>query len=145
MAWTDAGSRGYQLLIEDGKFSVGLIHFWPGNAIGIRAREPVPIGKWTHVAISYDGSSRASGLALYVDGSKADCEVVRDKLTKNITGGSNDFLTVGQSGSAIGWLQERPDRRRNQGLRPRTDADRSGTAPRRQVYGRRSWRATPVG
>ena len=24
MAWTDAGSRGYQLLIEDGKLSVGL-------------------------------------------------------------------------------------------------------------------------
>ena len=96
MAWTDAGSRGYQLLIEDGKLSVGLIHFWPGNAIGIRAREPVPIGKWTHVAIAYDGSSRASGLALYVDGRRADCEVVRDKLTKNITGGGNDFLTVGQ-------------------------------------------------
>ena len=41
MAWTDAGSRGYQLLIEDGKLSVGLIHFWPGNAIGIRAIEPL--------------------------------------------------------------------------------------------------------
>ena len=32
-AWTDAGSRGYQLLIEDGKLSWSLIHFWPGNAI----------------------------------------------------------------------------------------------------------------
>ena len=96
MAWTDAGSRGYQLLIEDGKLSVGLIHFWPGNAIGIRAREPVPIGKWTHVAIAYDGSSRAAGLALYVDGRRADCDVIRDKLTKNITGGGNDHLTVGQ-------------------------------------------------
>ncbi len=96
MAWTDAGSRGYQLLIEDGKLSVGLIHFWPGNAIGIRAREPLAIGKWTHVAIAYDGSSRAAGLALYVDGRRADCEVIRDKLTKNITGGGNDHLTVGQ-------------------------------------------------
>ncbi|MHB1560386.1 MAG: DUF1553 domain-containing protein [Isosphaeraceae bacterium] len=96
MAWTDAGSRGYELLIEDGKLSVGLIHFWPGNAIGIRAREPLAIGRWTHVAIAYDGSSRASGLALYVDGRKADCEVVRDKLTKNIRGGGNDSLTVGQ-------------------------------------------------
>ena len=96
MAWTDAGSRGYQLLIEDGKFSVGLIHFWPGDAIGIRAREPVPINRWTHVAIAYDGSSRADGLALYVDGRRADCEIVRDHLTKNITGGGNDQLTVGQ-------------------------------------------------
>ncbi len=96
MAWTDAGSRGYQLLIEDGKLSVGLIHFWPGNAIGIRAREPMPIGRWTHVAIAYDGSSRAAGVVLYVDGRRADCEVIRDKLTKNITGGGNDHLTVGQ-------------------------------------------------
>jgi hypothetical protein len=96
MAWTDAGSRGYQLLIEDGKLSVGLIHFWPGDAIGIRARQPMPIDRWTHVAIAYDGSSRAAGLALYVDGRRADCEVVRDHLTKNITGGGNDQITVGQ-------------------------------------------------
>ena len=96
MAWTDAGSRGYQLLIEDGKLSVGLIHFWPGNAIGIRSRDPVPLRKWVHVAIVYDGSSRAAGLTLYVDGRRADCEIVRDKLTKNITGGGNDQITVGQ-------------------------------------------------
>ena len=59
MAWTDAGSRGYQLLIEDGKLSVGLIHFWPGNAIGIRATKPLALDRWTHVAITYDGSSSA--------------------------------------------------------------------------------------
>src|SRR5262249_33419670 len=51
MAWTDAGSRGYQLLIEDGKLSASLIHFWPGNAIGIRAKEPVALNRWAHVAI----------------------------------------------------------------------------------------------
>jgi hypothetical protein len=96
MAWTDAGSRGYQLLIEDGKLSAALVHFWPGNAIGIRARQAVPINRWVHVAITYDGSSRSSGLALYVDGKRADCEVVRDQLTKNITGGGNESLTVAQ-------------------------------------------------
>ena len=96
MAWTDAGSRGYQLLIEDGKFSVGLIHFWPGNAIGIRAAEPLSLNRWVHVAMTYDGSSRADGLALYVDGRRASCEIIRDALTKNITGGGNDQLTVGQ-------------------------------------------------
>ncbi|MEC9080203.1 MAG: DUF1549 domain-containing protein, partial [Verrucomicrobiota bacterium] len=32
-AWTDAGSRGYQLLLRDGHLSTSLIHFWPGNAI----------------------------------------------------------------------------------------------------------------
>ena len=64
MSWTDAGSRGYQLLIEDGKLSVGLVHFWPGNAIGIKTKASrSPLDQWTHVTITYDGSSRASGLA----------------------------------------------------------------------------------
>jgi hypothetical protein len=96
MAWTDAGSRGYQILIEDGKLSAALVHFWPGNAIGIRARHALTLGQWVHVAISYDGSSRAAGLVLYVNGQRASCEIVRDCLTKNITGGGNDQITIGQ-------------------------------------------------
>jgi hypothetical protein len=95
-AWTDAGSRGYEILIEDGKLCADLVHFWPGNAIGIRTKQAVPIDRWVHVMMTYDGSSRASGLKLYLDGQPADCEVVRDKLTKNITGGGGDELTVGQ-------------------------------------------------
>ncbi len=46
--------------------------------------------------MTYDGSSRAGGLRLYRDGRRAECDVVRDALTKNITGGGGDELTVGQ-------------------------------------------------
>ncbi len=95
-AWTDAGSRGYQLLLEDGCLSASLIHFWPGNAIRIRTKESVAPGQWTHVTMTYDGSSRAEGLALYVEGRRADVETVRDHLYKNITGGGANSLTVGQ-------------------------------------------------
>jgi hypothetical protein len=95
-AWTDAGSRGYELLIEDGKLSADLVHFWPGNAIGVRTKTELPINRWVHVAMTYDGSSRASGLLLYLDGQRADCDVLRDNLTKNITGGGADDLTIGQ-------------------------------------------------
>lgn len=93
--WTDAGSRGYQLLIENGKLSASLIHFWPGNAIRIRTKEPITTKTWHHVAFVYDGSSRAAGLTLYLNGKPADTEVVRDKLTKNITGGGGDNLALG--------------------------------------------------
>ena len=95
-AWTDAGSRGYQLLIEDGRLSASLIHFWPGNAIRVQTREKIPTHKWLHVAVTYDGSSRANGLRIFVDGKQADCEVVRDNLYKNITGGGGDTITIGQ-------------------------------------------------
>jgi hypothetical protein len=95
-AWTDAGSRGYQLLIEDGRLGASLVHFWPGNAIGIQAIDPMPPETWVHLAVTYDGSSRADGITLYVDGRPAAVEVVRDHLVKDITGGGGDELTFGQ-------------------------------------------------
>ena len=95
-AWTDAGSRGYQLLIEDGYLSASLIHFWPGNAIRVRTREKIRPGEWTHVVWAYDGSSRASGLRLYLNGKPAPLDIVKDKLTKNISGGGGDNITIGE-------------------------------------------------
>jgi hypothetical protein len=95
-AWTDAASRGYELLIEDGKLKWSLIHFWPGNAISIRTKAAVPVNEWTHVAVTYDGSSRASGLHIYVNGGPAETEVIKDALTKEITGGGGDNITLGE-------------------------------------------------
>lgn len=86
-AWTDSGSRGYELLIEDGKLSAGVIHFWPGNALRIVGADDLPLDRWVHVAVRYDGSSRAEGLSLFVDGRRIETEVVRDCLTKHIIGG----------------------------------------------------------
>jgi len=95
-AWTDAASRGYELLIEDGKLKWSLIHFWPGNAISIRAKDPVPLNEWTHVVVSSDGSSRAAGLRLFVNGQIAPAETIKDHLTKEITGGGGDQIALGE-------------------------------------------------
>jgi len=95
-AWTDAASRGYELLMVDGRLQWSLIHFWPGDAIAVRTRDPLPLGRWVHVAVTNDGSSRAAGLRVYVDGVAAPLEVVRDQLTRNITGGGGDTITLGE-------------------------------------------------
>ena len=94
--WTDAGSRGYQMLIEEGKLSASLIHFWPGNAIRVRMQDPIPTNRWMHIAMTYDGSSRANGLRIFVDSKESECEVVRDHLQKNITGGGGDNIRIGE-------------------------------------------------
>ncbi|MGB7328763.1 MAG: DUF1553 domain-containing protein [Rubripirellula sp.] len=95
-AWTDAASRGYELLIEDGKLAWSLIHFWPGNQISIKTTAAVPVGQWVHVAVTNDGSSRAEGLRIYVDGKRAETETIQDSLTKNITGGGGDTIAIGE-------------------------------------------------
>jgi hypothetical protein len=86
-AGSDAGYNGYQLVLENGHASFGLIHFWPGNAIKVRTREKVRTNEWVQVGITYDGSSRASGLMLYVNGKSAELEVVRDQLYKDFANG----------------------------------------------------------
>lgn len=95
-AWTDAASRGYELLIQDGKFSAALIHFWPGNALGIRCTEPIPLNQWIHVTMAYDGTNSADGLSIWLDGVRCKTQFTKNNLTKNITGGGGDSITIGQ-------------------------------------------------
>ena len=81
---TDVGPHGYDLLVEQGRLTARLFRHWPGNAIGVTTRQTVPKETWTHIAVTYDGSSRASGLRIYLNGKSAEVEVARDRMVKGI-------------------------------------------------------------
>jgi hypothetical protein len=83
-AWSDSGSRGCELVLEKGRPSLALIHFWPGNAICIRASDELPMNQWTHLTLTYDGSSRAAGLKIFRDDDLMPTEIIRDNLSKDI-------------------------------------------------------------
>ena len=102
-AWTDAGSRGYELLVDGGHLRWSLIHFWPGDAASVRCVEPLPVGEWTHVTVESDGSGKAAGLKIFVNGHAAATEVVRDSLTREITGGGGDTITIGERMRDMGF------------------------------------------
>ncbi|MCB9770793.1 MAG: DUF1553 domain-containing protein [Candidatus Omnitrophica bacterium] len=80
----DAGSRGYELLLLDGHPAFSLVHFWPGNAIRVQSKEKLELERWTHLSITYDGSSRAEGVRIFIDGEESPLEVERDGLFKTI-------------------------------------------------------------
>jgi hypothetical protein len=84
VAAEDSAFRGYSLVLDNGRAVLSLIHFWPGNAIRVQTKELVPAGAWSHLAVTYDGSSRAAGLRIYLNGAPAAVEVIRDKLTRDI-------------------------------------------------------------
>ena len=86
-AGSDAGYQGYQLVLEDGYASFALVHFWPGNALKVRTQEKLKLNAWTHVGITYDGSSRATGLKLFLNGQPAATEVEKDQLFKDFANG----------------------------------------------------------
>ncbi len=85
LAYSDAGSRGYELVLEQGRVAFGLHRHWPGSSIKVVALEALPTDRWVQVTLTYDGSSRAAGARIYVEGKPAATEVVRDKLGGDIT------------------------------------------------------------
>lgn len=111
-AESDAASRGYEILLDEGRPVFSLIHFWPGNAIRMMADAPLPEGGWVHLTARYDGSSRAAGAQLFVNGEAVPMTVIRDNLFKTILyeGDDNVPLTLAQrfrdSGLKDGALDE---------------------------------------
>jgi mono/diheme cytochrome c family protein len=85
LAYTDAGSRGYELVLETGRAAFGLHRMWPGSSLKVVTLEQLPLDAWTHVTLTYDGSSQAAGARIYLNGVTAPVEVVRDKLAGDIT------------------------------------------------------------
>jgi hypothetical protein len=79
-----ADFRGFDLLLNNGKTSVHLVHSWPANAIKIETKDPVPPNGWSHLFVTYDGSSKAAGLKVYVNGSTAEFNVLEDHLQDTI-------------------------------------------------------------
>jgi hypothetical protein len=80
----DAAYRGYDVMFSDGKLTATLAHFYPGDAIRIQAVDQIDFSTWRHVAVTYDGSSRAEGLRMYLDGKPLATKVVRDSLRRDI-------------------------------------------------------------
>ena len=76
--------RGYHLNIKNNKIEALLAHVWPDNAIVTQSLTDVPKNQWIHLTMSYDGSSKASGVSIYMDGEKMATETVFDNLYKDI-------------------------------------------------------------
>lgn len=76
--------RGHELFLDgEDRLSVRLIHAFPHNYIHVRTRESLARGQWTHVAFTYDGSSRATGMRVYTNGRRAELSVEHDRLYKS--------------------------------------------------------------
>ena len=75
-----SGYRGWDLHFIDGKLAMHLIHQWPENAIKVVAKSAVPKGEWVHVMATYDGSGKAKGVHLYVNGASVPFDTAADTL-----------------------------------------------------------------
>lgn len=81
----DANSfRGFDMLVGDGPISVHIINTWPENAVKVITKKKLKPDQWQHVFATYDGSSKAKGIKIYVDGELWDWKIEQDGLTDTI-------------------------------------------------------------
>jgi hypothetical protein len=73
--------RGWDFFARDDHFGIYLIHSWPSVALKVRSQDKtVKRGGWHHLFATYDGSTRADGVKLYIDGLEAAVNRERDSL-----------------------------------------------------------------
>jgi Protein of unknown function (DUF1553)/Protein of unknown function (DUF1549)/Concanavalin A-like lectin/glucanases superfamily/Planctomycete cytochrome C len=102
--------RGYELIFEKthlidiqrwaAPLTVRLISNWPDNAIVIRTKESFNNNEWKHLAFTYDGSGRAAGLKVFLNGKLAEVEVEKDALKGPIKTGAELIIGGKQTGKA---------------------------------------------
>ena len=92
------GARGWDVEFHGLRPSVHLIHKWPDDAIHIQADEELPSKTFTHVAVTYDGSGKAAGLRLYINGVLAKSSIKKDALVGSIR--TKTPFSIGRRGDA---------------------------------------------
>ncbi|MEM8526911.1 MAG: DUF1553 domain-containing protein [Bacteroidota bacterium] len=75
--------RGYHIALKDNRLELMMAHTAPYNTI-IEYLDEFPREEWMHLTLTYDGSSKATGLKLYMNGKETKTEVDNDNLYKNI-------------------------------------------------------------
>ncbi|MDP4251817.1 MAG: DUF1553 domain-containing protein [Bacteroidota bacterium] len=76
--------RGYHLYLKDNQLELNMSHTAPSDAITKMTTENIPRDQWIQLTMTYDGSSKAKGLKLFLDGKEMRMETVIDQLTKDI-------------------------------------------------------------
>jgi hypothetical protein len=76
--------RGLDLLFNDGKLEAHLVHQFPDDAIKVVTRDALPTNVWKHVFLTYDGSRKAAGVKIHVDGLSVPTTTSNDKLSGSL-------------------------------------------------------------
>lgn len=98
---SDSQARGFEILWYKAQPRINLAHRYGNDGIEVVAKDKFSGGQWRHLVITYDGSSKAAGLKVYVDGKLSEVDVRRDSLSGSIA--SKEPWRIGWKGTGIGF------------------------------------------
>ncbi len=84
---------GYGVYLRKGKVQVNFVLRWLDDCLRVESEEKLPLGKWSHVAVTYDGTREAKGIQLYVNGERVKLTYLVDDLNQDFA--SKNPLRIG--------------------------------------------------
>lgn len=88
--------RGYHLSLKNNRLELLMAHTAPYNAITKVTEQNIPRDQWINLVMTYDGSSKAQGLKVFLNGSEMATQTTHDNLYKDI------LFQGGQPGLQVG-------------------------------------------
>jgi hypothetical protein len=76
--------RGWDLWIQGDRVGTHIIHKWQEDALKVVSRNPLKVGQWNHVFVTYDGSGKPGGLKVYLNGAAQETTVEAGSLRSTI-------------------------------------------------------------
>ena len=76
--------RGFDVTLRKGRVIVNLVHRWNRNAIHVATADRISGGQWQHLMVTYDGSGKATGVRVFLDGEPQKTETALDNLSGTI-------------------------------------------------------------
>jgi len=76
--------RGWDFWLDGGKPGTHIVSKWPDNALKVNSTKVLETNRWYHICVTYDGSSKASGVKVYIDGERQETSAQNDKLDGTI-------------------------------------------------------------
>ncbi|RPI74288.1 MAG: DUF1553 domain-containing protein, partial [Planctomycetaceae bacterium] len=92
--------RGFDLFYEKGHLVAHLNHRAEVDAIRVKSTRPI-VSEWQHVAVTYDGSGRAEGLRMYINGEPDVTQVEVDQLQGTIR--TSQPFRIGRRSDSLGF------------------------------------------
>ncbi len=85
--------QGYDLfLTKNGRLGLRLVHNMYTKYLEVVTQASIPSNQWRHVFATYDGSGKASGVKLYINGEQQSIEIKMDSLQGLSILNGNDLL-----------------------------------------------------
>ncbi len=90
--------RGWDIILEGGKVASHLIHRWPNDGLKVMTKQPLALNAWHHLLLTCDGSRKAAGVRIHVDGKLQPLDTTSDKLQGTIR--TDKPVHLGKRGSS---------------------------------------------